>query len=212
MTDADSIFVLAEYSSSEIKIKGSRFIAEAHPVPDEDTAKAIIGATRKREYNATHHCTAYRIGDSGDISRFNDDGEPSGTAGMPILRQIASRNLTNTLVIVVRYYGGTKLGTGGLIRAYGQATSDVLNLSKIETVTRRTPVNVRFSYTDTSPALHTIGLFDVKIAETRYGDDTTMDLEVRNSEVERFLTAFRDALSGRGLMVFPDDVDSDLHG
>ena len=119
----DTYLTLREGAEAQIKVKGSRFLAEAVPVADEAVAEAALATIRKREYNATHHCTAYRIGPAADLFRFNDDGEPSGTAGQPILRQIEGRELTNTLVVVTRYYGGTKLGTGGLIRAYGEAAS-----------------------------------------------------------------------------------------
>ena len=103
----------------ETKVKGSRFIAEATDVRDEEMTMAFVADVRGREPGATHHCWAYRLGTGGDAFRYNDDGEPSGTAGPPILRQIDALGLTNTLVVVTRYYGGTKLGTGGLLRAYG---------------------------------------------------------------------------------------------
>ena len=123
---SDTYLTIGGYARAEIKIKGSRFIAEAMPVARVEAAEKEIAAVCKREFNATHHCTAYRIGPNGDVFRYNDDGEPSGTAGIPILRQIDGRSLTDTLVVVTRYFGGTKLGTGGLIRAYGDAARQVL--------------------------------------------------------------------------------------
>ncbi len=96
---SDTYYTLGDYARTEIKVKGSRFIAEAIPVQGVEEADAEIAAIRKREYNATHHCSAYRIGPEGTLFRYNDDGEPSGTAGAPILRQIDARHLTNTLVV-----------------------------------------------------------------------------------------------------------------
>src|SRR5690625_6678228 len=136
----------------ELKIKDSRFIAESFGVEDVDHALSLIETIRRREHSATHHCWAYRI--DADTFRFNDDGEPSGTAGAPILRQIEGRELINTLVVVTRYYGGTKLGTGGLIRAYGDAAAEVLAISRIETRIRRETFDLEFDCADTSAALH----------------------------------------------------------
>lgn len=183
---------------TEIKVKGSRFIAEAIPVLSEEEVAGEIEAIKKREYSATHHCTAYRLGPDGSLFRYNDDGEPSGTAGLPILRQIDARSLTNTLVVVTRYFGGTKLGTGGLIRAYGDAANEALDAARVEEHVVRVPVVVSFDYADTSPAMHTVGLFDAEIEDMQYSDMTTLRLAVRRSEVEAFSEAFVNALSGRG--------------
>ena len=194
----DTYFTLADYARAEIKVKGSRFIAEAIRVENVKDAEAEIAAIRKREYNATHHCTAYRIDPGGDIFRYNDDGEPNGTAGAPILRQIDARQLTNTLVVVTRYYGGTKLGTGGLLRAYGDAAAEALAAAPIEEHVIRTRLRLRFGYDDTSPAMHTISRFDVQILETHYTEETELIVGVRRSEAEAFIDAFVNALGGRG--------------
>lgn len=183
---------------AEIKVKGSRFIAEALPATSEAEAQDLLQAIRKREYNATHHCWAYRIGQDGALFRYSDDGEPSGTAGQPILRHIDGREVTNLIVVVTRYYGGTKLGTGGLIRAYGDAASAVLERCKVETHIIRTHLRVIFDYADTSPAMHTIDNFDVVIEDSIYGDDTTLIVAVRQSEVEAFTAQFTENLAGRG--------------
>jgi uncharacterized YigZ family protein len=118
---SDTYRTLKEGASATLKVDGSRFLAEAVPVASRDEAEERIAAVRKREHRATHHCTAYRLGPEGDDFRYDDDGEPSGTAGQPILRRIHARDLTNTLVVVTRYFGGTELGTGGLMQAYGDA-------------------------------------------------------------------------------------------
>lgn len=188
-------------ATTEIKVKGSRFLAEAVPVVDAEAAEAALAAFRKRDYNATHHCPAYRVGPEGAIFRSSDDGEPSGTAGLPILRQIDARDLTNTLVVVIRYYGGTKLGTGGLIRAYGDVASAVLDACTIDEHVLRTPIRVRFGYADTSPAMHTIGQFDAEIVGTAYAEETEITVAVRRSEADAFVAAFVEALRGRGEVV-----------
>ena len=133
-TSSDTYLVLDKPVISEIKIKGSRFLAEAIPVSSVEEADAALLAIKKRDYDATHHCSAYRIGSDGNTFRYNDDGEPNSSAGLPIYRQIEGRNLTNALVVVIRYYGGTKLGTGGLVRAYGEAASLALDAATVKEI------------------------------------------------------------------------------
>lgn len=188
----------ANQVSAEIKVKGSRFLALIVPVVSQQQAKDELQAIKKAHYDATHHCTAWRIGISEPETRFNDDGEPNGTAGLPILRHLEGADLTNVLAVVVRYYGGTKLGTGGLARAYGDATAAALEEVSVKTKTIRTRVVVRFDYPDTSPAMHTIGKYDALILESKYGERTALELGVRRSQVPAFEAEFVEALSGRG--------------
>lgn len=195
---ADTFRQIAAAKVAEIKVKGSRFIAEALPATSEAEAMELLQAVRKREYNATHHCWAYRIGQEGALFRYSDDGEPSGTAGKPILRHIDAREVTNLIVVVTRYYGGTKLGTGGLIRAYGDAAREVLAQCRVETHIIRARLRVVFDYADTSPAMHTVDNFDVVIKDSIYGDDTTLILAIRQSEVDAFTDQFTENLAGRG--------------
>lgn len=197
----DTFRTIAGRELAETREKGSRFIAEAIPVATPEAAAAEIEAIRRREFAATHHCTAYRLGPDGDDFSFNDAGEPRGTAGPPILRQIDALGLTDTLVVVTRYFGGTKLGTGGLVRAYGDAAAAVLARCRIEEHVIRTPVRVRFRYDDTSPAMHTIHLFDAVIADTVYTDETELVVAVRRSQADAFRAAFVDNLAGRGRVV-----------
>lgn len=194
----DTFRALAASSEAEIKIKGSRFIARAFPVRSEADVQETLAALRKDEYTATHHCSAYRLGPGGETFRHDDDGEPSGTAGVPILRRIDALDLTDTLVVVTRYYGGTKLGTGGLIRAYGEAAEEALAAATVREHVIRVPLRIRFEYPDTSPAMHTVSRFDAPIVATHYGEATALDLAVRVSEADDFEAAFVEALSGRG--------------
>ncbi len=195
---ADEYLRLSGTGRAETKVRGSRFLAEALPADSETAAGALIEDVRRREYKATHHCTAYRVGAEEPLERFDDNGEPSGTAGRPILRQIEARGLSDALVVVTRYYGGTKLGTGGLIRAYGAAASAALDDAAIGRVILRDPVEVRFAYADTSPVMHLVSQFDAIIDGTQYGEETTMQLFVRRSQRDGFILAFAEALGGRG--------------
>ena len=197
-TSSDTYLVLDKPGISEIKIKGSRFLAEAIHVSSVEEADAALLAIKKRDYDATHHCSAYRIGSDGNTFRYNDDGEPNSSAGLPIYRQIEGRNLTNALVVVIRYYGGTKLGTGGLVRAYGEAASLALDAATVKEIIPRTALSFVFDYDDTSPAMHTISQFDVIVLETSYSERTSMTLGIRTSQVDSFRAVFLEALGGRG--------------
>ncbi len=194
----DTFRQIAVAQITEIKVKGSRFIAEALPAESEGVAMDLLQGVRKREYNATHHCWAYRLGQDASLFRYSDDGEPGGTAGQPILRHIDAREVTNLIVVVTRYYGGTRLGTGGLIRAYGDAASQVLDACKIEEHIIRKRLRVAFDYPDTSPAMHTIDSFDAIVESSKYDDHTELVVAVRKSEVEIFTEQFVENLGGRG--------------
>lgn len=127
----DSYLTIQTQSSGLYKSKGSKFLSFAHPAKDTEEVKDLIADYKKRYHNARHVCYAYMLGPERNDFRFNDDGEPSGTAGKPILGQINARNLTNVLVVVVRYFGGILLGTGGLVTAYREAASDALEQAEI---------------------------------------------------------------------------------
>ena len=194
----DTYYTVDGTATASLTVDGSRFLAEAAGVTDRDDVEAHVQAVREREHKATHHCLAYRLGAEGDPARYDDDGEPSGTAGAPILRQIDARGLTNALVVVTRYFGGTELGTGGLARAYGDAAGGALDRASIVERVVRTPVRLRFAYDDTAPAEAVLGQFDVTLQEEDYTAVTTWTVGVRASQVEAFTDAFTNALSARG--------------
>ncbi len=197
---SDTYRTLAGRSAAEVKRRSSRFLAEALPAHDEAVAEQEVEKIRRREHKATHHPWAYRLGLGEDRFRYDDDGEPSGTAGAPILRQIDGLGLTNALVVVTRYYGGTKLGTGGLARAYGDAAGEALAAARVEVRTLRTPLCLRFAYDDTAPVRRLIEQFDAEVREERYSAETEWVVGVRRSEAEAFRAAFTNALGGRGFV------------
>ena len=185
------------------KSKGSRFIGYAAPAASEEEALAAVEAMRKREHAARHWCWAYRLGEAGETWRANDDGEPNGTGGRPILQEIEGRDLTNTVVVVTRYYGGTKLGAGGLARAYGEAAALALETAAAERlirrVTIRVPVTLHFAFDDTSAAMRTAQAFDAEIADQVYSaSGGALVLAVRRSEAGPLAAQFIEATAGRG--------------
>ena len=129
----DTFLTIASSSEGIYKEKGSKFIAFAYPVNSEEQIKETINLLRKKYFDARHHCFAYRLGAKGEQYRVNDDGEPTNSAGKPILGQLQAYNVTNVLVVVVRYFGGILLGVGGLVQAYKQAAADALSNAKITT-------------------------------------------------------------------------------
>lgn len=151
----DYYYTLRSNSESFFKEKGSKFYTYAFHVKSEDDIKARLEEIRKKHYDARHHCYAYYLGQKQEISRANDDGEPSNSAGKPILGQLQAFDLTNSLVIVVRYFGGTKLGVGGLIQAYKEGAKLALEVAEIEEKTIDIPYVVHFGY----PEMNTVMRF-----------------------------------------------------
>ncbi len=139
---------IATTSEGLFKDRGSKFLAFAFPVNSEDEVKEILQQLRKQYHDARHHCYAWKLGVELPRSRANDDGEPSNSAGKPILNQIEKRNLTNTLVIVIRYFGGTLLGVGGLINAYRSATEDALQNNRVIRKKVKQSYRLEFGYPD----------------------------------------------------------------
>lgn len=142
----DTYFTIKETAESLFKDKGSKFLAFAYPVMTEDEIKKALGTLQKSHPGANHHCYAYRLGHDKLIFRSNDDGEPSNTAGKPILGQIQSKDLTNILIVVVRYFGGTLLGVSGLINAYKQAAAEAISNSIIIERTVNDIYEIKFDY------------------------------------------------------------------
>jgi uncharacterized YigZ family protein len=169
------------------KESGSKFLAFAYPVTSEEEIKLKIDGLKKKYFDATHHCFGWVLGADKAKFRAVDDGEPNHTAGDPILGQIRSRELTNVLVVVVRYFGGTKLGVGGLIQAYKLAAEIVLNQTTLieEDVTEI--FQVRYSYDETSEVMRLVKEFDAKILNQQYLDDCLLEIQVKLSNKDSLL-------------------------
>lgn len=177
------------------KDKGSKFIAKLFHVERLENVQEIMTSLKKDFYDANHHCSAYRF--SENDFHYSDDGEPSNTAGKPIYEVIAGANLVNVLIVVIRYFGGTKLGTGGLIRAYGSAAKEVIESAEIEEVILRESVSFIFAYDDTNTVMHCINQFDCKIIEQKYSDQVEIFLEIRLSELKSFAKMLFESSNGK---------------
>lgn len=166
------------------KEKGSRFISVALPVTCTDEVRAELEQLRREFHDARHHCYAYRIGEPPYDIRYNDDGEPSGTAGKPIFGQIQSYDLTNALVVVIRYFGGIKLGTGGLIQAYKSAARDSLENAVIITKTWKIPIRIRFNYDKMNEVMRIVKEEHLDILRQDSSEKILIDLEIRKGIIE----------------------------
>ena len=164
--------------------KRSKFLAFAHHIESVDEAKDIIAVYRRKYYDARHCCYAYMLGPERTEFRANDDGEPSSTAGKPILGQINSAELTDVLIVVVRYYGGVNLGTGGLIVAYRAAAADAIANSKIEIRQVEEIVKYDFTYPMMNDVMHIVKEIQPKIIDQKFDNTCSITLSVRKSEAE----------------------------
>ncbi|MDR2906915.1 MAG: YigZ family protein [Bacteroidales bacterium] len=186
----DTYLTIQSPTSGSFKAKGSKFLSFAFPIEAEDDVKPIVANLKKEYYDARHHCYAYILGYNSEKYRENDDGEPSGTAGKPIYGQLRSKQLTNTLVVVVRYFGGTKLGTSGLIEAYKTAASDALeNAQIIEKIVMKEH-QLSFDYEQINTVMKIVKDFDLQIVSQNFDSRSQLTFKVRLSNEERVLAMF----------------------
>ncbi|GAA0890448.1 YigZ family protein [Fulvivirga kasyanovii] len=176
---AESYLTISAPAEGLYKEKGSKFLAFAYPVTSEDDIKDRLDELRKKYYDARHHCYAYVLGADREVYRANDDGEPNHSAGDPILGQINSKQLTNTLVVVVRYFGGTKLGVSGLINAYKVSTEEALNNVQVKKIDITRTINLRYSYDTTNEVMRLINDFEVKITDQVFEADCQLTGEIK---------------------------------
>ena len=187
----DSYKSIAEPSEGLFKDNGSRFIARAYPVETEDEIKEIVASLKKEYYDARHHVYAYRLGYKGDKFRANDDGEPSGSSGRPVLGQIDSNGLSDILV-VIRYFGGIKLGIPGLIRAYKTSTADALaNAQIIEKIASKR-FRVHFGYMNMNGVMKVMKDMNLEQKNQQFDMECSLETTVRLTLVDTFLERMGD--------------------
>ena len=186
----DTYNTITQESSGLYKEKGSKFIALAYPVTNEDEVKEILAEVKKEYYNARHHCYAYVLNPDKSAWRVNDDGEPSGTGGRPIHGQIQSFDLTNILIVVVRYFGGTKLGVSGLINAYKAAAQDALSQAKIIEKTVNEVYKLEFPYEEMNDVMRIIKEENIDILDNQYDEACIITYSIRKNEADRIKFRF----------------------
>ena len=186
----DTYQTIAKTAEGFFKDKGSKFLAFAYHVKNEREVDEHIKKLRKKYYDARHHCFAYRLGPDKKKYRANDDGEPSNTAGQPILGQIRSKDLTDVLIVVVRYFGGTLLGVSGLINAYKSASIDALNNADFITKTVNEIITISYEYADMDKVMRIIKDENLNKIEQNFDMTCSIKLSIRKSLVEKVLERF----------------------
>lgn len=179
MSADDKYRTIAAPAVSGMRERSSKFIAYAWPVASEEEVKRHLDTLRKKHYDATHHCYAWRMGPGGESSRANDDGEPSGTAGRPILGQILSAELTYILIVVVRYFGGTKLGVPGLISAYKESAREVIDACEIIEKTVDTGFRIEVPYEAINGVMKVIKEMEPRVLSQRFDNMCEIELSIR---------------------------------
>ncbi len=203
MTDYRTVYSDA---TGEFEDKKSRFICTLSPCASEEEALAFIEAVRKKYRDAKHNCYAYIIGEKGELVRASDDGEPQKTAGAPMLSVLTGENLTNVVCTVTRYFGGTLLGTGGLIRAYTNATTAAVNNARIIEKKSGVLFNLTMSYNDSGKVQFYLQTSDIKILNTDYSDSVSFSVCIPTNDADTFKNKITDLTSGRATVEKKDDV------
>ena len=208
-------YTVKGYGEEEITIQKSRFIAYVTRAETEEQAQQFIAEIKKKNWNATHNCSAYMIGETDHIQKANDDGEPSGTAGLPILEVLKKRGLKDTVVVVTRYFGGIKLGTGGLIRAYGKSASEGINAAEVVERRLMQIMETSLDYTWLGKVENELRSSVYGIKDIRYLDKVTVEAFVEENQKEAFTNWMTELTNGQaeikeGALLYQENVVKSL--
>lgn len=191
-------YTVKGYGEHEISIQKSRFICYINRAATEEEAQAFIQQIKKKHWDATHNCSAYLIGEHDLIQKANDDGEPSGTAGVPILEVLKKRQLKDTVAVVTRYFGGIKLGAGGLIRAYGSSTSEALNAIGIVERKLTRVMHTKIDYTWLGKVENELRNSHYQLKEIHYHDNVEIETFVEEGQKDQFIEWMTELTNGQG--------------
>lgn len=188
---------ILDAGTDEIIEKKSRFIGYVSHVETEEEALAFVAEIKKKHYDARHNCYAYAIGEEQPLLRFSDDGEPGGTAGKPILEVITGKGLCNVCIVVTRYFGGTLLGTGGLVRAYTDASKACIEATEIIKKSLVVPMTFTTNYTDLGKIQYILGNEGIDISDSEYGESVILKVEIFIEDEQRIKKALTEATAAR---------------
>lgn len=191
-------YTVKGYGEHEIVIQKSRFIAYVNRATTEEEAQAFIQEIKKLNSNATHNCSAYMIGENDQIQKANDDGEPSGTAGVPILEVLKKKQLKDTVVVITRYFGGIKLGAGGLIRAYGKSTSEGLNKTGIVERKLMRVIHTKIDYTWLGKVENELRSSTYQLKDIHYLEDVEVETYVEEGQKQNLINWMTELTNGKG--------------
>lgn len=201
----NSYNTLLKAASDEIVITKSRFISHASPVADEEEAIGFIRSIREKYRDASHNCYAYIIGTNSGIMRYSDDGEPAGTAGLPMIEYLKAKKLVDCCIVVTRYFGGTLLGTGGLVRAYTEAASIGVNAAVIVKMVETDRYLCEISYSLWDRVNYLLRSLPVRISELEYAASVCFVMEIRSDDTDRVLNQLNSITNG-SLVSMKDSV------
>lgn len=199
-------YTVKGYGEHEIVIQKSRFIAYVTTAETEAEAQDFIGQIKKKHWDATHNCSAYMIGENDQIQKANDDGEPSGTAGVPILEVLKKKHLKDTVVVITRYFGGIKLGAGGLIRAYGKATSEGIDATGIVERKLMRVMHTKVDYTWLGKLENELRSSVYTIKDIHYLDNVEIETFVEEEQTENFMGWMVELTNGQGVITKGDQL------
>lgn len=199
---------ILEAGTGEIVEKKSRFIGQVRHIESEEEADAFVTEIKKKHYDARHNCYAYVIGAGQPLMRFSDDGEPGGTAGKPILEVIQGAGLCDVCIVVTRYFGGTLLGTGGLVRAYTDAAKACIAATKIVHKRMVVPLLITTDYTDLGKIQYILGTEKLEVKNSEYGQDVKLWTEVFVDDIDRIDKILAEATAARAVLEWQEAVFS----
>lgn len=189
----DSYLTIEAPAEAASRERSSKFLSYIYPVRNEQQIRGHLETLRKRYFDATHHCYAWRLGPRGERFRANDDGEPSGTAGKPILGQLLSAGITDSLIVVVRYFGGTKLGVPGLIAAYRESAAEAIAAAKVVERTIDREIEVNFPYEAMNDIMRAVKECQPAVRAQRFDNLCTMELTIRESKAGELVERLKKA-------------------
>lgn len=200
-------YKVIEYGGvGEIEEKKSRFIAHVAAVSTEEEALAFIEAKKKQFWDARHNCYAYVLGERGQTMRFSDDGEPAGTAGRPILEVLVGSGIRNLVVVVTRYFGGTLLGTGGLVRAYTKAAQEGLNASEVRTMCCGYEMTIVTDYNGIGKVQYLLGVRGISTDDADYGEQVTVRVNIPYEEKAAVINEITEATAGQAKITVSETI------
>lgn len=202
----ESYINLIKGGEGEIVEKKSRFIGQIEVVKTEEEAYAFIEKIKKKHYDARHNCFAFSVGEDMPLQRFSDDGEPQGTAGKPMLEVINGSGIHNICIVVTRYFGGTLLGTGGLVRAYTDASKEALKNCETKLMQRLIPVDIATNYTDMGKIQYILGSAGVNIVDTVFTDEVLIKVELPYDTHSKIIGDVTDATGARAKLTIYDEI------
>ncbi len=202
----DSYINLVKGGEGEIIEKKSRFIGQIMPCNSEEEAYTFIESIKKKHYDARHNCFAFSIGEEMPLLRFSDDGEPQGTAGKPILEVINGSGIHNICIVVTRYFGGTLLGTGGLVRAYTDASKEALKNCETKLMQRLFPVDILTNYTDMGKIQYILNTNDIIIDDTIFTDEVLFKTKIPVAVCDKLVKDITEATGARAILDIQDEI------